>query len=105
MSRFRTALIGAGFISTSHIEALKAGVPGAEITAIVDRNQALAEAQAGRWGIPATFGDVEALIAAGAADVAHVMVPPDAHAAVARRLLDAGLHVLLEKPMSTSATD
>ena len=105
MSRFRTALIGAGFISTSHIEALKAGVPDAEITAIVDRNSALAEAQARRWGIPRTFADIEELIAAGVADVAHVMVPPDAHAAVARRLLEAGLHVLLEKPMSTSVAD
>jgi predicted dehydrogenase/nucleoside-diphosphate-sugar epimerase len=105
MSRYRTALIGAGFISTSHIEALKAGVPDAEITAIVDRNQALADAQARRWGIPRTFGDIDALIAAGAADVAHVMVPPDAHVAVARQLLEAGLHVLLEKPMSTSLAD
>ncbi|HLG86709.1 MAG TPA: Gfo/Idh/MocA family oxidoreductase [Alphaproteobacteria bacterium] len=105
MSRYRTALIGAGFISTSHIEALKAGVPDAEITAIVDRNQALADAQARRWGISRTFGNVDDLIGAGVADVAHVMVPPDAHAAVARQLLEAGLHVLLEKPMSTSAAD
>ncbi len=50
MSRFRTALIGAGFISTSHIEALRAAVPEAEITAIVDRNPALAAAQARRNG-------------------------------------------------------
>jgi len=105
MSRFRTALIGAGFISSSHIEALRAAVPEAEITAIVDRNQALAEAQARRWGIPGTYADIEALIAAGVADVAHVMVPPDAHAPVARRLLEAGLHVFLEKPMATALAD
>lgn len=105
MSRFRTALIGAGFISSSHIEALRAAIPDAEITAIVDRNQALAEAQARRWGIPRTFGDIEALIEAGIADVAHVMVPPDAHAPVTRRLLEAGLDVFLEKPMATSVAD
>jgi predicted dehydrogenase/nucleoside-diphosphate-sugar epimerase len=105
MSRFRTALIGAGFISGSHIEAIRAGVPEAEITAIVDRNVALAEAQAKRWGIARVFADVDALIEAGIADVAHVMVPPASHAAVARRLLEAGLHVFLEKPMATSAED
>ncbi len=102
---FRTALIGAGFISSCHIEALRSGVPDTRITAIVDRNQALAETQARRWGIPHMFGDIEALIAADVADVAHVIVPPEAHATVACRLLDAGFHVLLEKPMATSAMD
>src|SRR5262249_41754477 len=84
---------------------LKAAVPDAEITAIVDRNQALADAQARRWGIAQTFPDIESLIAAGVADVAHVMVPPGAHAAVASQLLEAGLHVFLEKPMSVTVAD
>ena len=39
MTRFRTALIGAGFISTTHIEALKTAVPETELVAIVDRNR------------------------------------------------------------------
>ena len=105
MTSFRTALIGAGFISTTHIEALKAAVPDAEIVAIVDRNLALAKSRAGQWGIPNVYGDIEELIAAGVADVAHVLAPPDLHAAIARRLLEAGLHVLLEKPMATSVAD
>ena len=105
MARFRTALIGAGFISTSHIEGLKAAVPDAEITAIVDRNLALAETRAAQFGIPRSFADVDALIQAGVADVAHVLAPPDAHAAVTRQLLDAGLNVFLEKPMATTVAD
>jgi predicted dehydrogenase/nucleoside-diphosphate-sugar epimerase len=105
MARFRTALIGAGFISTSHIEGLKAAVPDAEIVAIVDRNLALAEARARAWGIPGVFSSIEDLIAAGVADVAHVLAPPDAHAGITATLLDAGLHVLLEKPMATSVAD
>lgn len=105
MSVYRTALIGAGFISSSHIEALKAGAPGAKLAAIVDRNLALAEAQARRWKIPKVFPDVESLIAAGVADVAHVLVPPDAHAQIARQLLESGLNVFLEKPMTTSSAE
>ena len=105
MTRFRTALIGAGFISTSHIEGLKAAVPDAEIVAVVDRNLALAEARTRQWGVPHAFPDIEALIAAGVADVAHVLVPPDAHAATGAALLDAGMHVFLEKPMATSPAD
>ena len=105
MPRFRTALIGAGFISTTHIEALKAAVPETELVAIVDRNLALAKSRAAQWGVPNVYGDIEALIAAGTADVAHVLAPPDRHAAITTRLLEAGLHVLLEKPMSTSVAD
>src|ERR1700761_7516563 len=102
MTRFRTALIGAGFISTTHIEALKTAVPETELVAIVDRNLALAKSRAAQWGIPNVYGDIEELIAAGTADVVHVLAPPDLHASIARRLLEAGLHVLLEKPMATS---
>lgn len=105
MTRFRTALIGAGFISTTHIEALKVAVPETELVAIVDRNLGLAKSRAAQWGIPNVYGDIEELIAAGTADVAHVLAPPDLHAPIARRLLEAGLHVLLEKPMATSVAD
>ncbi len=105
MTSFRTALIGAGFISTTHIEALKAAVPETEIVAIVDRNLTLAKSRASQWGIPNVYGDIEELIAAGVANVAHVLAPPDLHAAIGRRLLEAGMHVLLEKPMSTSVSD
>jgi predicted dehydrogenase/nucleoside-diphosphate-sugar epimerase len=105
MTRFRTALIGAGFISTTHIEALKTAVPETELVAIVDRNLALAKSRAAQWGIPNVYGDIEELIAAGTADVAHVLAPPDLHAPITRRLLEAGLHVLLEKPMATSVAD
>jgi predicted dehydrogenase/nucleoside-diphosphate-sugar epimerase len=105
MTAYRTALVGAGFISSSHIEALRSGVPNAKITAIVDRNLALAESQARQWNIPQAFSSVDALIDAKVADVAHVAVPPDAHAPVARQLLGGGLNVFLEKPMATSSAD
>src|SRR3984885_3941293 len=105
MTRYRTALIGAGFISTTHIEALKTAVPETEIVAIVDRNLGLAKSRAAQWGIPHGYADIEELIAANVADVVHVLAPPDLHAPITRRLLEAGLHVLLEKPMSASVAD
>jgi predicted dehydrogenase/nucleoside-diphosphate-sugar epimerase len=105
MTRTRTALIGAGFISASHIEGLKAAAPEVEIAAIVDRNRALAEGKAKQFAIPGVYGDIEEMIAAGGIDVAHVLAPPDAHAAVAGRLLAAGIDVFLEKPMATSVAD
>ncbi|MEQ9641984.1 MAG: NAD-dependent epimerase/dehydratase family protein [Alphaproteobacteria bacterium] len=100
----RVALVGAGFISDVHAQAL-AGLPSVSLAAVVERDPARAEALAGRWKIPQTFGDVDALIAARACDVAHVLVPPAAHRAVAAPLLEAGIDVLLEKPMGVSAAE
>src|ERR1700735_4425116 len=105
MALQRNGLIGVGVISQTHVEALKPAVPETELVAIVDRNLALAKSRAAQWGIPNVYGDIEELIAANVADVAHVLAPPDLHAPTARRLLEAGLHVLLEKPMSTSVAD
>jgi predicted dehydrogenase/nucleoside-diphosphate-sugar epimerase len=105
MTRFRTALIGAGFISGSHVEGLKASGAAADIVAIVDRNRTLAESRAKSWGVANVYSDIDALIAAGVADVAHVLVPPDAHAAITTSLLGARMNVFLEKPMATSVAD
>ena len=47
-------------------------------------------------------GSSEEALAAGGFDAAHVLTPPDTHAAIAMPLLEAGCDVLLEKPMAAS---
>lgn len=104
----RVALVGAGFIAGAHGSALGrlAEMRGdLAVTAVVDRARPRAEALARALGDAAVFTSPKALIAAQAADVAHVLVPPDLHRAVAEPLLEAGLAVLLEKPMAHSAED
>ncbi len=106
---WRVALIGAGFISDVHAEALR-GIPGVRVAAAVDPALSRARRLAEKWAIPAVFDSVEALLGSAGpdacpVDVAHVMVPPQAHRAVAESLLAAGLHVFLEKPMAESEAD
>ena len=98
----RIALIGAGFISRVHVDALR-GVPGQQIACIIDPNLAAAERLARDCGAGKSFGSVAEALAADAFDRAHVLVPPDLHAQVARELIAAGKPVLLEKPMATDA--
>ena len=100
----RVALVGAGYISDFHLDALKK-LPAVRVEAICDVSESRAKALAARFGVPQVFTSIEGLLASGSCDCAHVAVPPDRHHAAARQLLEGGLHVLLEKPMATSAAD
>ena len=95
----RVAIIGAGFISNTHAEALRQ-LKHVQIDAVVDPVTSAARAFAGRWGIPRAFSTVDELISAGEFDCAHVLVPPPFHSGVGVRLLEAGKTVLVEKPMA-----
>lgn len=98
----RICLVGAGFIARVHEEALR-GIPGARVTAVVDPNAEAAASLAKAAGGAAVFTSVEEALAAGGFDRAHVLVPPDLHAAAAAPLLRAGIAVLLEKPLAVDA--
>jgi predicted dehydrogenase/nucleoside-diphosphate-sugar epimerase len=99
----RVALIGAGYIAPWHAEAVRA-TGRARLTAVVDPARDAAEALAGGYGAKA-FGSVEEMIAAGVADAVHVLTPPAYHRDIAVRCLEAGLHVLVEKPAALSPGD
>jgi predicted dehydrogenase/nucleoside-diphosphate-sugar epimerase len=98
----RVALVGAGVIARTHAEVLKS-LPGQSLVAVVDPDLGAARRLAGE-GVP-VFAMVEEMLAAGVAGRAHVLVPPPLHAAVARPLLDAGIAVLLEKPLAATAAE
>jgi len=97
----RVCLVGAGYISQVHGEAL-AVTPGCRITAIIDPRQDAGAARAKALRVDAVFASVERALQADAFDRAHVLVPPDLHAATAAPLLQAGKPVLLEKPLAVS---
>ncbi len=97
----RAAIIGTGAIANAHATALAASTD-AELVAVVDRDGEAARAFAESWGGPAVFDSLDELLASGAADVLHVCTPPGAHAEQAISALDAGLHVICEKPAALS---
>jgi len=99
----RVGLIGAGYISAVHAEALKA--LKYRVSAIVDPNRAAAENLARQFGVPGVFGSLEEALTAHAFDRAHVLVPPDLHHAVAIACLRADKPVLVEKPLCVSQAE
>lgn len=95
---WNVALLGAGYIADWHCTAL-ASVPGARLVGVCDRDGSRAEGLARRHRIPAPFSDLDAMLNSAGIDVVHVLLPPEHHFAAARQVLEAGKHVLLEKPM------
>jgi predicted dehydrogenase/nucleoside-diphosphate-sugar epimerase len=97
-TRRRVGLLGAGYILQAHAKALRALPEQVELAAVCDVSRGRAEAAASAFGIPGVFTSVDEMLAAGL-DAVHVLLPPQLHVDIARRLLDAGVHVFVEKPM------
>lgn len=96
-------LIGAGYIAGWHAAALRL-VPGVRLAAVCDLSASAAEGLADAHGARA-FTDLDAMIASGVVEAVHILTPPDSHAALARKCLAAGLHVLVEKPVALSGEE
>ena len=97
----KAALIGAGQIAQQHLACLKS-LPGVGLAAICDRSPATAEAAAERWGCQAWFTDHRAMLEKARPDVVHITTPPTSHFPLALDSIDAGAHVILEKPAASS---
>ncbi|MCZ6597716.1 MAG: NAD-dependent epimerase/dehydratase family protein [Planctomycetota bacterium] len=99
----RTAVVGAGFIADFHLEVL-AGLPDARVVCVVDADLGRAQAAAERFGVAEAAADLDRLSELGV-EVAHLCVPPDRHAEVARELLARGIAVFAEKPLALSSRE
>lgn len=93
----KTALIGAGQIARQHLACLKT-LPNAKLAAVCDLSAATAEATAERFEIGAWFTDHRVMLNTVRPDVVHITTPPTSHFQLAMDSLDAGAHVILEKP-------
>ena len=100
--RFRAGLVGAGYICEYHVAAVWR-LPGVQLVGLCDIDAARAAATAEKFGTRA-FGSLQELRAAGA-NVMHILTPPDSHATLAGTALEAGCHVLVEKPLATDLRD
>jgi xylose dehydrogenase (NAD/NADP) len=98
-----------GLLSTARInQALIPGIraaEGARLTAVASRDGATASAYADSFGIPEWFGSYEAMLESDAVDAVYVSLPNSMHVDWSMRSLEAGKHVLCEKPMSRRVAD
>jgi predicted dehydrogenase len=95
----RVGVIGVGALGRHHARIL-GDTPGAVLAAVVDVDAARAAEIAAQHGAQAHLTDAAALI--GSVDAVTIASPTDAHHGLAAMLIDAGIHVLVEKPMTTT---
>lgn len=93
----KAALIGTGRIARHHLGCVR-GLPGVELAAVCDLSPVAAEVTAERFGARRWFTDHRAMLAEVTPDVVHVTAPPHVHFALASDALEAGSHVIVEKP-------
>lgn len=75
------------------------------LTALASRDANKAASVAAENGIPLSFGDYDALLSSPDIDAVYIPLPNDIHAEYTERALQAGKHVLCDKPFTLNSTD
>jgi len=105
-ARLRVGVVGGGLVAQAmHLHYLAAMHDRFELAALGEPSATVREALGARYGIPATHADYRGLLDAGGLDALVVCSPAGTHAEVVLAALDAGLHVLVEKPMCITLAD
>jgi len=109
MDRVRLGVIGCGGMSRYHGRIFTQSVPEAEIVALVEPDSSnlaryIAEIFPGQPA-PATFTDYHTMLAEAALDAVLIVSPHSYHFQQVIDSIDAGCHVLVEKPMVISTAD
>ena len=100
MKKLRAAVIGVGHLGKEHAR-IYHGLPNVELVALCDRDPSKAE-RAQTFGTQFTTDFRELL---GSIDMASIVTPTVTHFEIAREVMNAGVHVLIEKPITSRLED
>ncbi len=103
MSKLGIAIVGTGMIGAVHRRA--AILAGAVVRGVSASSPQRAEEVAQAWDVPRAYRDIEEVIADPQVQVVHVCTPNHLHRAMAQAALEAGKHVICEKPLATTLED
>jgi len=99
----RVGVIGLGAIGREHLDIYRS-IPGVEVTAVADFARDIASGVAAEIGATA-FGSATELIGSGLVDAVTLSTPDHLHHDDAVKILEAGVHLLLEKPIATTVEE
>lgn len=102
-SSLRWGILGPGGIARAFTSDLRTA--GLDVAAVGSRRQQTADAFAADFGIPRAHGSYEDLVADPDVDIVYVATPHPMHAANALLAIEAGKHVLVEKPFTLNAAE
>src|ERR1700722_13403489 len=104
MKPVRTAILGTGFMGRVHLEAVRR-VESVEAAAIAGRNVEAARQLGAGFSISAIATDYREILRDPEIDAVHICTPNAQHFPMAKEAIEAGKHVLCEKPLATSVEE
>jgi predicted dehydrogenase len=105
MATVRWGIVSTANIGMSKVTPAIQRAAGCEVVAIASRDAAAAQRAAAQLGIPRTHGSYETLLADPDVDAVYIPLPNHLHVPWAARALEAGKHVLCEKPLAPTAAE
>ena len=103
MKRINVAVIGVGFIGPAHVEALRRS--GCTVMGVLDATPELSRRAAKQIGIPKAYNSLDELLDDVSIDSVHIASPNRLHYKQTRRALEAGKHVVREKPLAMTSKE
>ena len=98
-------IIGCGLITqAAHMPAWR-HTKGVSIVAVCDQKIDAAKETAGRWGISKAYDDLTKMLQSEKLDFVDICTPPATHCKLSVKVMEAGLNVLVEKPMAISLSE
>ncbi len=97
-AKLKVGVVGCGTIAATHLPYIRKA--GGEVVGIADLSLEQANDLADRFAVQRIYRDLASLIEHESPDVIHVLTPPHTHARVAIEALEAGIHTLVEKPLT-----
>ncbi|MHC4104556.1 MAG: Gfo/Idh/MocA family protein [Planctomycetota bacterium] len=104
MKKIKAGLIGGGFIGAIHAEMIRR-LGFVDVVAIAELNQEKADEIAAELSIPTAYGDYRDLIKDRDVDVVHILTPNKFHFQMSKDAMEAGKHVICEKPLSMNSQE
>ncbi|MBV9479182.1 MAG: Gfo/Idh/MocA family oxidoreductase [Acidobacteria bacterium] len=101
MKPIRTAIFGTGFMGRVHLEGVRR-VESVEVAAVVGRREEAAQRLGAGFSVPTATTDYRQVLRDGAIDAVHVCTTNAEHYRAVKDALEAGKHVLCEKPLTTT---
>ncbi len=103
MRTLGAAVIGTGFIGPVHVEAIRR--LGHRVVGVLGSTPEKSRAAAEVMAIPRGYADLDELLGDPAVDVVHIASPNRDHFAQTKRVLEAGKHVVCEKPLAMTTAE
>jgi|ERR1035437_3283590 predicted dehydrogenase len=100
----KIAIVGCGKIADAHASQIQR-IKGCEIVGVCDKEPLMARQLYERFAVKRHFSELEELLSNAKPDVVHITTSPESHFSIAKRCLEWGCHVYVEKPFTLYADE